>query len=1078
MLCIGMGAWAEEVTFSYEDYKGQGTSSTGSEYTMDDKSYVSIGESKFNGNTSYAQFYAGGTITVTPKSGATITKIAITTTGTSYNGYQSSGEYTASTGKVAKNTSNNAIVEWKGSATSAFTIEHDKQIRWTSIVVTYTTSGSGSTPDPTNYTVTIVDDIANGTVTANPTSAAEGATVTLTATPATGYEFGSWNVTNAYTSAAITVTDNKFTMPAADVNVSATFNQIPSFEGTITTMSADNDADIKFVTGSSSATNAFWANSTPLTANNITLSGSVTSGTNYSYYDGSVVRFYANNNIVITPSNGATIVTVEIVRQTTTGSNSGTINCSGLTASKENTTTNTNVYTGSTTSAVTFTNTAQARFTKIIVYTTGGKTLQSVTVSGTPTKTTYEAGETFDPAGLTVTGNYDDESQETISEGITWSTPEALTAGQTSVSITATVNGITSASYTVTGLTVNAQKTLTSIAVSGTPSEFWKGDAFNHDGMTVTATYSDETTEDITSKSEYTGYDMSIVGEQEITVTYQGETCEYGIEVKTIANTQETAYTVAEAIAIIDAGKDLGTEVFVKGLVSEIVTEWNESFGNISFNISDNGKTEETQFQFFRNFKGADKTKWTSQDEKPIVGSSVLGYGKLTKYNSTYEFAEGNYLVEMTKPTEAIEPSLIFSNDSYTFFTDDDKLVNASSKNGSTGAITYALATGDANDFLIDENTGYIVCETPGTYTVTATIAEAEGFKGGNATCTVTVKNRPVLDFNAVVSAYTKDDVTTYYAMGSTVENKSLNAVQVSVVNDKVVNAVNADAISWALTEDGNVVNKLGKVVSFYKTDISLNDKSTTVFEEIADINGLYWLSDKRSFIYRESANGFKSYATSNAETEGYGTVGYLMPFVGGYTRTVTEGNYGTICLPNTVKAEDVKGADFYSVAGVRKSEGEITGIVLEQVKGELIAGTPYIFKATSAELVAAYTGDAVSDPISATGLVGNLSSSALAVPQYCYVLSSNTLRMVNTGSATVGQNRAYINLEGVNEYVPSAGVKAVFFGFDGTIDEETAIESINENAKESTIYNLQGQRVNKAQKGLYIVNGKKVIFK
>lgn len=92
----------------------------------------------------------------------------------------------------------------------------------TSIILLEVASGSS----PTTYNVTIADNITNGTVTASPTSAAENATVTLTATPATGYEFGSWNVTNASTSEAITVTNNKFTMPAANVNVSATFNEI------------------------------------------------------------------------------------------------------------------------------------------------------------------------------------------------------------------------------------------------------------------------------------------------------------------------------------------------------------------------------------------------------------------------------------------------------------------------------------------------------------------------------------------------------------------------------------------------------------------------------------------------------------------------------------------------------------------------------------------------------------------------------------------------------------------------------------------------------------------------------------
>lgn len=144
------------------------------------------------------------------------------------------------------------------------------------------------------------------------------------------------------------------------------------FAGTIVTMSSANDADIKFVKGSNNAAGAVWANSTPLTAKGITLSGDKGSNTVCSYYDGTVVRFYDGNSLIITPKDGITIEKIEIVRKSTTGDNNGTINCTGLTASGENTKTNTNVYTGSATSAVTFTAAAQARFTEIKVYYTGG----------------------------------------------------------------------------------------------------------------------------------------------------------------------------------------------------------------------------------------------------------------------------------------------------------------------------------------------------------------------------------------------------------------------------------------------------------------------------------------------------------------------------------------------------------------------------------------------------------------------------------------------------------------------------------------------------------------------------------
>lgn len=151
----------------------------------------------------------------------------------------------------------------------------------------------------------------------------------------------------------------------------ATVTVKPPFSGSVLTMSGAEGANIKFVKGASSATEAVWSKSTPLSYNGITLSGSVTSGPNYTYYDGTQVRFYVDNNLVITPASGITIEKIEIVRNSTTDKNTGTIACSGLTASSENTTTNTNVFTGNATTAVTFTASAQSRFKEIKVYYSG-----------------------------------------------------------------------------------------------------------------------------------------------------------------------------------------------------------------------------------------------------------------------------------------------------------------------------------------------------------------------------------------------------------------------------------------------------------------------------------------------------------------------------------------------------------------------------------------------------------------------------------------------------------------------------------------------------------------------------------
>lgn len=83
------------------------------------------------------------------------------------------------------------------------------------------------------------------------------------------------------------------------------------------------------------------------------------------------------------------------------------------------------------------------------------KALKSLAISGAPTKTQYNDGEEFDPTGLVVTGTYDDNSTAPITNGIKWTkNPATLAVGTTSCSVTATVNGVTSPAYNVTGLTV------------------------------------------------------------------------------------------------------------------------------------------------------------------------------------------------------------------------------------------------------------------------------------------------------------------------------------------------------------------------------------------------------------------------------------------------------------------------------------------------------------------------------------------------------------------------------------------------------------------------------------------------
>lgn len=115
-----------------------------------------------------------------------------------------------------------------------------------------------------------------------------------------------------------------------------------------------------------------------------------------------------------------------------------------------------------------------------------------------------------------------------------------------------------------------------------------------------------------------------------------------------ITNTPETAYTVAKAKELIDAGKGLATPVYVKGKVSRASKELNEKYGSLSYYISDDGTTNnELQVYGGLSFKGE---KFTSVDDIK-VGDEVVVYGQLKKYNKTYEIDKNNTLISKNGAT-------------------------------------------------------------------------------------------------------------------------------------------------------------------------------------------------------------------------------------------------------------------------------------------------------------------------------------------------------------------------------------------------------------------------------------------
>ena len=130
-----------------------------------------------------------------------------------------------------------------------------------------------------------------------------------------------------------------------------------------------------------------------------------------------------------------------------------------------------------------------------------------------------------------------------------------------------------------------------------------------------------------------------------------------------------------------------------------------------------------------------------------------------------------------------------------------------------------------------------------------------------------------------------------------------------------------------------------------------------------------------------------------------------------GYTRAVTNGNYGTICLP--YGSSSYAGAEFYEIAYPEIKNGDATGLYLDQLEegAALVAGKPYIFKATADELAVSYEGAMATTPVAGeAGLTGTLVDIAAGgVLVGNYIIAQN---MFWDASAEnwLNANRAYIN--------------------------------------------------------------------
>ena len=513
------------------------------------------------------------------------------------------------------------------------------------------------------------------------------------------------------------------------------------------------------------------------------------------------------------------------------------------------------------------------------------------------------------------------------------------------------------------------------------------------------------------------------------------------------AGTAEDPYTVADARTAIDANAGL-TGVYAKGTVSEIVTSYNDQYGNITFNMSDDGLTTSDQLQAYR-CGGAEAANIG-------VGDIVVISGNLKKYNDTYEFAQGCQIVSRT-PAE--NPAPIITANNVTIEADATSGEIAFSITNPTGATLTAEVTD--GDWI----SNIAVAGNKVTFSATANT-------GDQRTATITLSYTGASD---KVVTITQKKYVPAATLPFAFDGGSAEIASTEGLSQKGLGSYNS---SPKLKFDGTgdeLVLKIGDAASVLNFDIKGNSFSGGTFTVQTSADGVtytdletYTDANLTSTISHESLALTSSvryikwiYTNKEGGNVALGRIGVDCEAV-----TVPAVGYMTVCYPSNIEFAG-SGVTAYRVSAIGASYVEI-----EEIESAL-AYTPVILKASEGfykfnltaspadvgiNLLQASDGTATTDD---ENVVYALASKGEPAVVGFYKVKKNV---------TVPAGKAYLT-------VPVATSAPEFLGF-GNATDINVVKGEGFMVNGSDIYNLNGQRVANPTKGLYIVNGKKVILK
>ncbi len=645
------------------------------------------------------------------------------------------------------------------------------------------------------------------------------------------------------------------------------------------------------------------------------------------------------------------------------------------------------------------------------------------------------------------------------------------TNGQVKVTAIEVVYSGSSTTYSNYCTTV-VSKTLSSISVKTAPTKttYTEDEKFDPAGLVITAIYDDDSTEDVAydeHSAEFTFVPSLTTAltpsNNEVTIIYKEKTCTQSITVNAIPTYTLTITQPADGGTLTVKNGDVTLE---NGATVRVGTNLTCEVTNIP-----DGKRFSRFYAKWGEGDGESKYKMNNPATFDNIATENISACEIYVTYKDIQYYTINYMINgvNTDPQENLEEKTAL-----TFPTAPATIADKS---------FIGWVENEINEPVDEEPTLVNTSKQTATANKTFYAVYAAQGEGGAATytkaTTLAVDDKVVLGLGEV-NGKPEQAVTGYESSSATIS---------STEDDWMIfTAVEYEEKGIVLKNDDDNYVKAGSS----KFELGTDNPSTISTNANSEVLGYSFVLAQNGTINRFYSNpSLNNYPTfkmwkveggitySDFTTAPLGT-GSITVSAGGYD-TPTEAYYATyytdhcVTVPEGCEAASVNVEDNKMYLSYTWTAGKI-----------IPANTGVVIKAHAAGTYTYHIGaqeDAT--PVEGTNyLTGSTSAGTTVAPgagDYKFYKLAKA-----TDSATIGfywgaadgaafssgANKAYLAVPAET----ASQIKGFAFG---EADDATAIFDVTTDTHaDNTLYNLNGQRVSKAQKGIYIVNGKKVMFK